>query len=280
MLLRNANLRVLCVNGRAFFEICDALKKYQLSVLLNDQYIKIASFTKVPRNRDSIVEFLIKNCTDILDSSSANRVLNELIRSGFLRHCDEKYISEQNWCKYNWQEALQFHIYTNNIKKVMYNNKIGPRKDVAQMKQYVKKEKPPSNYKEYDSVSFLLKKPDLDESYKVSSVLCSKSKKRSLTFQLLSRMFYYAFGETGERYMQVTGRHVKKTVPSGGARHPIEVYVLINGNIGKVKAGIYHYNVKKRVNHIVCVFNNFLQLNHILYLHIKFQIGLKPEANF
>jgi len=55
---------------------------------------------------------------------------------------------------------------------------------------------------------------------------------------------------------------------------------LHNNKIITIKNREIKFHEHFGVNHIVCVFNNFLQLNHILYLHIKFQIDLKPEANF
>jgi SagB-type dehydrogenase family enzyme len=59
----------------------------------------------------------------------------------------------------------------------------------------------------------------------------------------LATIMYYTWGQTGWIRSRVFGNLVTKTSPSGGARHPIEAYVVAR-RIDGVKPGIYHYAVR------------------------------------
>lgn len=54
------------------------------------------------------------------------------------------------------------------------------------------------------------------------------------------------WGQTGWLDAGVFGRLVGKSSPSGGARHPIECYLLA-WNVKGLRRGLYHYNVRKDV---------------------------------
>jgi SagB-type dehydrogenase family enzyme len=192
-----------------------------------------------------LVGHLMRDNPKISDRKAAELAVQRLIDRGFLQVCDNKLAIEKEWTLNNWSEALRYHTYSNNLPKRMYNTSRGDKDDVAAMEQYVSKEEIPSNYRTHSGTSIQLDKPEKDLSRKVSDVALHDSKRSELSLPLLGRLLYYAFGQIGERHMQVTGAHVRKTVPSGGARHPIEVYILIKETIDSIPPGIYHYNVKK-----------------------------------
>jgi SagB-type dehydrogenase family enzyme len=54
------------------------------------------------------------------------------------------------------------------------------------------------------------------------------------------------WGQTGWIDTPVLGKLVAKSSPSGGARHPIECY-LIAWNVRSLEKGLYHYNVRDNV---------------------------------
>jgi putative peptide maturation dehydrogenase len=58
----------------------------------------------------------------------------------------------------------------------------------------------------------------------------------------LATILYYVFGAHGTAQTDL-GVVVKRTTPSGGARHAIEAYALIS-NVEDVEPGIYHYNMR------------------------------------
>lgn len=63
-----------------------------------------------------------------------------------------------------------------------------------------------------------------------------------LSLRALSHLLYYTWGVMG--YLQTPfGRLAHKTSPSGGARHPVEVYVLAL-KVDDLQAGLYHYHAK------------------------------------
>ena len=70
--------------------------------------------------------------------------------------------------------------------------------------------------------------------------------------------------ETFSRYKRIIGNKFKAQ--------------NFKGQQNEAKLSLLILNV--RVNHFLCVSNLFLLLNHTENLHIKFQIDLKPKANF
>src|SRR5207244_614448 len=65
---------------------------------------------------------------------------------------------------------------------------------------------------------------------------------RSLTAEQLSVLLYYAWGCHGYLPMSEGQAALKKTSPSGGALHPVEVYPLVLSVEG-IESGLYHYCV-------------------------------------
>lgn len=59
----------------------------------------------------------------------------------------------------------------------------------------------------------------------------------------IGALLHYTWGATGELRSPRFGRLLRKTSPSGGARHPGEVYLVANDVTG-LPAGIYHFNVR------------------------------------
>ena len=57
-------------------------------------------------------------------------------------------------------------------------------------------------------------------------------------------IMYYCFGCHGYKKMSKSLTVLKKTSPSGGALHPIEIYPLIT-KVEGLDAGTYHYNVSR-----------------------------------
>jgi putative peptide maturation dehydrogenase len=62
-----------------------------------------------------------------------------------------------------------------------------------------------------------------------------------MTIEELATVLYYVFGCHGYAAMAGEGLMIKRTSPSGGGLHPIEVYPLVVGVEG-IATGLYHYN--------------------------------------
>jgi len=59
----------------------------------------------------------------------------------------------------------------------------------------------------------------------------------------IATLLHYTWGATGELDSPTFGRLLLKTSPSGGARHPGEVY-LVAFDVAALPPGIYHFNVR------------------------------------
>jgi len=64
--------------------------------------------------------------------------------------------------------------------------------------------------------------------------------KQKLPFETVSQLLYLVWGVTGYRYSPRFGNLFHKTSPSGGARHPGEVYLMAL-RVKGLRAGLYHY---------------------------------------
>ncbi len=62
-----------------------------------------------------------------------------------------------------------------------------------------------------------------------------------ITLQELRTILYFAYGETRDNKNTVYPRPFR-TVPSGGALYPLELYFFSNGFITGLPAGVYHYS--------------------------------------
>jgi putative peptide maturation dehydrogenase len=63
-----------------------------------------------------------------------------------------------------------------------------------------------------------------------------------MALEELATVLYYVFGCHGHAGMAGDGLMIKRTSPSGGGLHPIEVYPLVAGVAG-LPTGFYHYDV-------------------------------------
>lgn len=191
-----------------------------------------------------------------LDLETANKAIEHLIDCGMLVTDDDKdhaYLgnSERIFDEHNWHEPLLFHWHTNRYPKLDYYNDPRDEKDQAMMRQYLSSEAPPSNYKDYPGgLEIPLKKNvskaqcPLNEVMGDGSVACTSTDAMGLkSLDDLSWFTYLAFGQTRVRQMQLTGQHVAKTSPSGGSRHPTEIYAFVLSN-AELEQGLYHYNVR------------------------------------
>jgi len=73
---------------------------------------------------------------------------------------------------------------------------------------------------------------------------------KALSLHEVSQLLYYTWGVQNYRSTPY-GRLAHKTSPSGGARHPVEVYLLVL-NVKGLAQGLYHYNCR----------SHFLELLH------------------
>jgi SagB-type dehydrogenase family enzyme len=120
-----------------------------------------------------------------------------------------------------------------------------PRSLTAYLRRLFKDSPQPSFYKHYNSASAVqLPKPAPPEDDFLRVLLRRRTHRRfsagSLSRDQLSRLLFYTWGITGFINEPVLGRLPVKTSPSGGARHPGEVYTLAL-RVQDLSPGLYYY---------------------------------------
>lgn len=250
MICFDRQLRILCVNDEVFLHNPAKLVSYNLKSLVNKPLLDVIAYLAKPQSIANAIDYISTINQNINDKNFAEKTIFHLISRGFLRKYNPD-SAEELWYKNGWSEAWSFHTHTNNLPKIQYNTKKLDKEDVGFMEEYVAVENTPSNYKFYEDDQVPLEKPAIDQKYKIVPGHSKTAEPHNLNFQLLSRLIYFAFGQIGDRYMKVTGKHIRKTVPSGGARHPIETYFFIKNPDLNLTPGIYHYNVEKHALNLV-----------------------------
>lgn len=116
------------------------------------------------------------------------------------------------------------------------------------LKKYLEESPQPAFFKNYPKaaqVELSRENPPADEFLRV---LMARRTRREfsgdgLPLDCISKLLFYTWGVTGFLHSPVLGRLPLKTSPSGGARHPTEVY-LAALNVKGLAPGLYHYDAQ------------------------------------
>ncbi len=238
LLIADPALRMYCVNGVCYLHHPIKQKSYNLKVLDNKPLKKLMRYLEKPKSITDVNNFVSMMLNVRYEQAVSH--IDTLCRTGFIKKLKNITESNESWEVNNWGEAGVFHQHTAETPRISYANKMGNIYDIAMMENYVKEKTPPKNFKEYSGPRVVLDKPTIDETISIKNILDSKKTGTMIDVKKLGRLLYFAFGKTGYREMQVTGKHIRKTVPSGGSRHPYEFYLLIH-QIEGIDPGIYHY---------------------------------------
>ena len=149
------------------------------------------------------------------------------------------------WKEIGWEDAGIYHEGTKDYPFVAMNHKDAFLDDNARMKEYEDEWMAPNVYQIFET------RENVDL-IKVESGLESRVLDRSVKAPLkdLSLFFDFCFGERfrldhaydEQNFLQLES--LRKSIPSGGGRHPTEAFLLcLNENLG-VSKGLYHYDVK------------------------------------
>lgn len=182
---------------------------------------------------------------EIFNGSKNN---NEFVKNGLL--VDQKsnemllYESSKFWREYNCYEALMYHAEAYLFPFLDYEDESSYKIDYERMAKYAKKDNFPSFFKLYNGEKILFNMPTKYPVVDTQSVMkCEVNKNTSSpSKQTLEIFAYCCFGDTLQDVKE--NRFIKKTIPSGGAKHPTEAYFVFPSN-SFFPAGVYHYNVKE-----------------------------------
>lgn len=166
-----------------------------------------------------------------------------LIKKDSLEHKSENKLEHwQTWgtsCKY-------FHYNTRLLHKDHYINKDEQYQRLSIKKQ---EEAPPNIYKSIEGAEKInLPLPSFKAKGKFLDVLLNRQTVRSfsetpISLEDFSTLLYLNYGAQSCKHEIGIDRLIFKTSPSGGCRHPIEVYPVVL-NVEGLENGIYHYDVE------------------------------------
>ncbi|WP_297781544.1 SagB family peptide dehydrogenase [uncultured Roseovarius sp.] len=151
-----------------------------------------------------------------------------------------------------WEPALRFLLATRTTADTIFAI---PEEYNQMLAERARLERQPSAYYERPGVPVLqLSEPGANDSRKGRSksfkdVLLSRRTTRRfsdapMTEAQLSTLLYYGWGETKTVPNPLGDVFLRKTSPSGGSLHPVEVYPVVL-NVEGVPRGLYHYSVRR-----------------------------------
>jgi SagB-type dehydrogenase family enzyme len=146
------------------------------------------------------------------------------------------------WQRYQWYEAYAYHESTRDYPFLKMDEADAFRRDDERMRAYVQENPPPPIYLEFPS-HFQISLAKLAGSASAQNLLQMRSSDRK-GLAGLSLLLDVCFGERSKKAFSVQGDFLRKSVPSGGARHPTEIFLLVFAG-APVSPGVYHYNVQK-----------------------------------
>jgi SagB-type dehydrogenase family enzyme len=141
----------------------------------------------------------------------------------------------------NWLPYGSFHFATKDVRFIW------KRRREKLVKSYLKESRQPAFYKSYRNMPrFRLTRHPQRAGEFLRVLLARKTHRkfssRSLPLSAVSQLLFYTWGVMG--YLSTPFGHLAhKTSPSGGARHPGEVY-LAALNVSGLRPGLYHYNTR------------------------------------
>ncbi len=149
-------------------------------------------------------------------------------------------------CVWTWGHAARYYHFSTNVRE------FESRPDVqrAELTAWAADHPPPDPYKSYRGrVTLALGQPDFNvRTGGLWDLLrerrtCRSFQRKKMELQTLSDLLLWTWGKTGERSDPALGTSLVKTSPSGGSRHPIEVYPVVLSVEGVIP-GVYHYSVR------------------------------------
>lgn len=161
---------------------------------------------------------------------------------------DELERERERWRDAGWDDAFDFYTCIRDYPYYENNDRESILERVEQRSE--RNEEVPSVYKSYDDAP-RTELPEVDESEPMASsraVLTASEPvpdaDETVDVELLSKLLFYAFGETDSQSLEGVGEFPLKTSPSGGGRHPTEAYVA-TFDVEGVERGLYHYSVEE-----------------------------------
>ena len=182
-------------------------------------------------------------CMPEYSRSSLDRALRKLVEMGFLVREGSQEAREDERLAANWSSWLPhagiFHFATKDapyLASAVQINRL--------LRRFVRDTPQPRFFKVPNKPFRQLTKPTSDNSDFLDTLLSRRTHREfssePLSLESLSQLLFYTWGVTGYLRPSLLGKLPLKTSPSAGARHAIEVYVLVL-RVQGLRRGLYHY---------------------------------------
>jgi SagB-type dehydrogenase family enzyme len=196
----------------------------------------LAFFNKWRTPQEAIVHFTGYTQKSVLSA------LSEFVKQGLLLVKDSwEAVQDSRLAKEwsSWLPEASFHFST---KDTAFVTKLS----INQWKAILPKTPPPRIFKTVKGPTKRLPPVPAFADSEFIRVLKARNthrrfSKQNVTLQAVSHLLSLVWGVTGYFYSPVFGKLLQKTSPSGGARHPGEVYVMAL-RVKGLSAGLYHYH--------------------------------------
>lgn len=146
------------------------------------------------------------------------------------------------WRTYGWSEASVYQEATRDYPFVKMDEPGAFAVDEARMKRYLEQTEVPNIYQSLPA-EFSIPLRKIKEGESANELLRSMSPAERRGLAGLSLLFDVCFGERTKIEFNVQGSFLRKSIPSGGARHPTEIFFAAFPGCC-VRPGVYHYDVK------------------------------------
>jgi SagB-type dehydrogenase family enzyme len=174
---------------------------------------------------------------------SVRSALSQLVKQGLLLPKDSPEVAQDNRIAKEWSAWLpegSFHFSTKDAAYVRGNWSF------ARLKSTLPKAPPPKIFNTVKGAEKVkLPTQTLPDSEFIRVLMARRTHRRfsnrELKLETVSKLLSLVWGVTGYLHSPMFGKLARKTSPSGGARHPGEVYLMAL-RVKGLRAGLYHYH--------------------------------------
>jgi SagB-type dehydrogenase family enzyme len=187
------------------------------------------------------------------DLPEYSKILDKLIDSDIFLIKDSYFDQKDNslYQIWTWQHDAKFFHYSTQYTE--FEDDL--QKENLSLIKLAKEIPAPDPFKNYEtpSVDLLYVFDQKDDDF--FNILKSRRtirrySKESISLENLSAILLFTWGKTKEFYDSDIGKYIVKTSPSGGSRHPTEVYPVVL-RVNGIDPGIYHYSVQKHTLELI-----------------------------
>ncbi|HEX5724785.1 MAG TPA: SagB/ThcOx family dehydrogenase [Longimicrobiaceae bacterium] len=216
--------------------------------------LELLAHATEPRTREELVEFVRSRAE--IDAESAGKLVRfcadkELLRDEEAAGADQAVAALERWRRFGWDGAAIYHFFTRDFPFLDYSRPEAYTTDQGLMSEYKGRWLEPPRYKEYTGRPFIplevAEKAMSDVSlHALQDMRLAKPDAAPVDRARLGTLLYYTFGQTGAIRYPIVEPLLRRTSPSGGARHPTEGYLAVFDPIDDIPPGLYHYSVKEQ----------------------------------